>query len=270
MENTLKQITDETFALLLKNDVVLPSSYVQCFDKQAKIMDLKIHDEKFTQEISDFMLNEFNNINRYMDSSVNNIRKLENTTLLVKKAIINKDLHLIDELSKAINDIYLEVKNLSDEIFKDEFSQQYNKKWLYNKYLNKDTTFKDNVSFVLVKFKKYFYINEKYGKLISNNLIKYVTVTIEQKLKNENLEYTIVRYFEDNFLIFLEDPDIKNIEMLFNNMKILLDDTVLTSKMGILIKPLINYAINRYSKDYIFKNALENLNNKIITNTKDL
>ena len=268
MNNKLKQITDETFALLLKKDVVLPSNYMKCFDKQAKIMNLKLNDKKFTKEISDFMLNEFNDINRYIDNSVNNIKKLENTTLLVKEAIMNKDLDLISELYDAIDAIYLDVKDLSNEIFKDEISQQYNKKWLYHKYLNKDTSFKDNISFVLVKSVKYFYINEKYGELISNNLIKYIISTIEQKLKSKNLKSKIVRYFEDNFLIFLEDSDVRNIEMLFNNMKVLLDDTVLKSKTGILIKPFIDYSINRYSENYIFHNALEDLSNNISMNAK--
>ena len=268
MKNKLKLITDETFASLLKNDIVLPSNYMEVFDKQSQSMNLKLNDKKFTKEISDFMLSEFNDINKYVNNYINHIKKLENTTLLAKEAIINKDLNLISELSEAIDNIYVDVKNLSDEMFKDEISKQYNKKWLYYKYLNKDTSFQNNVSFVLIKAIKYCFINKKYGELISNNSIIYILSIIEKKLKSENIEYKIIRYSEDNFLIFLEESDLKSINSLFNNIKILLSDTILKNKTGIAINPLIDYVVNRYSKNYIFHNAFEDLSNKISINSK--
>ena len=66
MNNKLKEITDLTVNELLSQDIIFPSNYLQCFDKHAKLINIDINDEFFEKEIDDILLNEFNNINKYI------------------------------------------------------------------------------------------------------------------------------------------------------------------------------------------------------------
>ena len=63
MKTKLKEITDSTVCELLGNDIILPSNYFQCFDKYAKTVDLDLESESFEKELSELILDEFNEIN---------------------------------------------------------------------------------------------------------------------------------------------------------------------------------------------------------------
>ena len=71
MKTKLKKITDKTVQDLLQNEIILPSSYFESFDKNAKDIKVDITDSDFEKEVSEVLVQELKVINEYMKKWMN-------------------------------------------------------------------------------------------------------------------------------------------------------------------------------------------------------
>lgn len=263
MKDKLKIITDNTVNDLLNEEVILPSNYFRCFDKHAKTLEIDLGSEKFEEEMSKLLVDEFNDINSYVNTAMQTIDEASQVTLNAQEAIKNNDENALKSLYKQIKDLQSELENITDNVYKDYLTKVYNKKWLYHKYLSKDVTYKNDAIVALIEVSDYEYITEKYNKLISNNLLIFISKYLKDKLKEEDLDFEISRYLTNRFLILLNEEDMFNIETVLKTVNNVLDGTTLKSNSGIIIKPRFNYSISKVNKDQAFMKSLETLLEKV-------
>ena len=259
MKKQLKKITDITINDLLNKDVIMPSIYFEKFNKNARIFDINLEDSSFEKELNKILIEDFNSIEQYMFTIEKNASIIKNAVKGTQKALLNKDIDTLTDIYSQMTKLEKEVKNLNKKLFVDDLTSSNNRKWIYNKFLNKESKFKSKGTCILINIVDFNYIQKEYGILLANNLIIFINNFIKQKLKEEKINFKIARFFDSQFLIFIEDENNKEVSGLIFNIQQLIKDTTLKSKTGLVIKADYTYAISKYEIDEDSKDIFEPL-----------
>lgn len=260
MKNKLKKITNLTVNELLSNEVILPSNYLEKFNYHAKELEINLDDENFKQEINRVILEDFKTIENYMNLIMSSTSTLKRNTIDAKNAIVNKDENSLDNIYEKMIKLEKELNELNNKLFLDDLTLAYNKKWIYNKFLDEKGLFQEDGICVLVDVVDYSYIFKEYGELLANNLLIFAVNFIDQKLKDEHLNFKIIRYNENKFMIFLSNTtDKKNIINSIINLEQLLLHTTLKSNSGLFIKAKYEFGSSEYKSNQESKEVFEKL-----------
>jgi diguanylate cyclase (GGDEF)-like protein len=263
MNKKLKDITDITINQLLNQDIIMPSQYYTTFDTNAKDKHMYIHDEEFEKEINEVIQEEFKKINDYMNHTIKNIDDLESVTSNVENAIKNKDLKELMKANQHIKKLKENIISLQNEIYTDDLTKKYNRKYLNMKFLNSDDRFSKKGTMVLIDINNFEKIIKKYGQLIGDNVIRFTVSFIEKKLEKEISSYSFIHYSRDKFIIFFKNHTEDELKSLFNNIRLELLNKTVKSKSGHIINIIFSFAVLQYQKNDKFYPLLLNADDMI-------
>lgn len=258
MRNKLEQITNLTINDLLNNKIILPSSYFEKFTYHAKDIEVNLDDENFSKEVNQLLVDDFNIIEEYMRIIMSSAMSLQKNSIDAQSAILNKDAESLKEINKKMINLENEIKSLNNQLFIDDITKTYNRKWIYNKFLN-DNNFQEDGICVLLNIVDFCYIQKEYGELVGKNLLLFVTNFISSKLKEEAYEFQIAKYLESKFFIFISNENKKDVINKILNIEQLLSNTTLKSNSGLFIKAKYDFKTCLYKKDEEAKTIFETL-----------
>lgn len=261
MKQELKKITNLTINELLNNEIILPSTYFNKFNYHAKELEINLDDEEFKKELNTIILEDLQTIENYMNIIISSATSLQENTKNATNAILNKDADSLGDIYKKMLELEKEVKSLNSKLFLDDITNTFNKKWIYNKFLNSEALFQQNGICFLIDVIDYSYIQKEYGELLANNLLIFATKFIKQKLKDEDLDFKIVRYNENKFLVFILDSQENKNEIINSilNLEHLLSSTTLKSNSGLFIKAKYKFKFSSYKTNQESKEIFERL-----------
>lgn len=257
MKKKLRKITDTTIQELLNNEIILPSLYFSTFDKNAKSESVELDDKRFEKEIEDIVVEEYKKIDLYMKRTMQNIEILSTAAEDAKKAIQNKDESKLLQVNEAVNGIKEELKELQGQIYKDPVSKLYNRKWINYHYLAKDGELKSDGIMVLIDIKGFKKINSKFGEIIGDSALAYLSDFLLKKLKEEVYDFELARYAGDQFLLFINEKNEKEINSFIHNIRIELSNSTLKSKSGHRLNIIFCFGLSAFAKGDNFLKELE-------------
>lgn len=257
MKGNLKKITDKTIQELLQNEIILPSSYFKSFDQNAKKMSVDVKDDQFESEISTVIAEELRDINNYMKKAVENIDTLSDVTQEAQKAIKDKDEIKLSTIGFVLAGMKNEIQMLKDQIYLDSLTKTFNRKWIYNHAINENGGFKTKGLLLLIDIADCEYLAKKYGSLIVDNVIIYITKFLIRKFKDENINFEIAKYSNNQFVLFIKEEVLTSITSFLINVKIELSNTTLKSKSGLMFKTNFNFGLVKYTVNEDFQSILE-------------
>lgn len=235
MDKVLKMITDSTINELLNQNIIMPSQYYKTFDKHSKNNNMYIYDDEFEKQLSEMIDKEFEKINQYMSQTVDGVDALDTITQDAQNAIINKDAAGLMKANEQVKKLKTQIESLQNEIFKDELTKLYNRKYLFHKLLDEKGSFQKEGYAVLIDINNFRKINQKYGQIIADNVLIYTVNFILKKLSNENIKSTAIRYAGDKFIFLFKKEYAKKINDLFKNIRLDLVNSTVKSKSGHII-----------------------------------
>ncbi len=236
MKKELEQITNLTINELLNKEIILPSLYFEKFNYHAKKMEIDLEDEQFQKEVEQILVEDYKNIEKYMSLIVSSVNELQQETKNASEAILNNDSIALTDIHKKMISLENEIQLLNDELFIDELTKTYNKKWIYHKFLDENTDFKEEGICTLVDIEDFDYIQKEYGELLAKNLLIFIINFISQKLRDEHYNFHIARYFNNKFFIFVLEKEKSQIINFLLNLEQMLLNTTLKSHAGLYIK----------------------------------
>ena len=263
MKKQLKKITDITINELLNKDVIMPSIYFEKFNKNARTVDINIDDTSFVKELNNILVEDFNSIETYMKEIEKNTSLIKTAVTSTQTALLNKDIDTLTDVYSQMTKLENKIIVLNRQLFVDELTSSNNRKWIYNKFLNKKAEFKKSGVSVLIDITDFDYINSEYGALLANNLIIFINNFLKKNLKDEDFNYKIAKFFDSQFLIFIEDKKEKEVSDLIFNIKQLLINTTLKSKTGLALRADYKYSISKYKENQDSKEIFEQLFHQI-------
>lgn len=257
MNHKLEQITNLTINNLLNNKIILPSSYFEKFNYYAKEIEINLDDINFTKEINSLILQDFNKIEEYMKVIISSTIKLQDSAKDASQAILDKDSESLDNVYDKMISLEEEIKNLTNQLFIDDITGTYNRKWIYSKLLDENANFKEDGFCLLFDVIDYDYIKKEYGELLANNLLSFAANFINEKLKDEKYNFQIAKFVENKFFIFIFNETRQEILSQIKNLEQVLLKTTLKSNSGLLIKAKYDFKLNLFKKNQNSKDVFE-------------
>lgn len=167
----------------------------------------------------------------------------------------------ITELNEIKSDILL----LRKHLFSDDISKTKNRLWVFKQKLSDHETFNDFGFLVSIKISDYAKIVQEYDTNVGNRLLKQVSDYMLTYMKDNHLECDIVRYQEDNFLIFIYKLNEDEVEEHILNMKQGMSNYKFKYRSRMF--QLSSYsAVMQYIKNESFASVLDQLDEKLFLN----
>lgn len=265
MKVKLKEITDRTINDLLQKEIIMPSLYFETFDKKSKDLNINFEDVEIIKEMNTLITEEFEIIDKYMNKTIKTLNKASTLTKEAQEAISNQDEVVLSNLHIQMEILEKQLLLVQEEIYTDSFTKTYNKKWLYNNLLNKNTKLLNEGLMLFIKVDSFDYISSTHGNLIADNLLLFILNFIKTQLGNEGINFKVVRYFTNQF-IFLLDENMKSSTIILHQIKNMIKDKTLKSKSGIIIQPKFLDVLLKFNKNDDFHDILELVQEKLLNN----
>ena len=122
------------------------------------------------------------------------------------------------------------MKNLVLDSYKDILTGVYNRKILYDKKLT------DYKFFFFIDINQFKQINDTYGHLIGDEILKIIAKRLENVFKEEDL---IIRYGGDEFLVCLKDNNSVSIDNVKERIKNIINKEIIFKDQKIKISASI-------------------------------
>lgn len=242
----LVQITEKTMLRLLKNQVVLPSTYLEIFTEEMRKMDDQ-QQEKSTQNVAagdDEIM-----------STMQSLKKMEHQWFDTDRDYV-----------KELNVLRSAMDTLRSQLFSDDISQSKNRLWIFKDKLNHNETFNDRGFLVSIKISDYEKIVNEYDANVGNRLLKQVSDYMIGYLNQKQCHYEIVRYLEDNFLLFMHELNENEVKEHISNMQNEMSNYDFKHRSRVF-SLTFNTAVIQYIENESFSSVLGQLDDKLFENT---
>ena len=194
----LQIISNETKDSINQISVVTPSIYASLFAKFAQDHNTDIGDEEeFSQ---DLLKLECSTLTKLQAETAKNAQVLSQSTTKAISAIEDKDESKLNEVLKETKELRSEIEKLKESIYKDELTNVFNRKWLNDNYLKKDTVnLKDSGILAIIDLNYFKIVNDTHGHVIGDKVL----IFIANELRKTG--FKVVRYGGDEFIIMFPE-----------------------------------------------------------------
>jgi GGDEF domain-containing protein len=167
----------------------------------------------------------------------------------------------IAELNEIRSDLIL----LRKQLFLDDITKTKNRLWISKEKLSDNETFNDFGFVVSIKIADYEAIVKEYDLNVGNRLLKQVSDYMIGYMKEHHLKHDIVRYKDENFLIFLSGLNEEEVQDNMVNMQKSMSNYKFKyrSRMFMLT---FHFAVMQYIKNESFASVLDQLDEKLFQN----
>jgi len=196
----LQIISNETLDFLRNTQIITPSIYSSIFSKNALKHELDIGDEnKLTDMHLDDKIEMCHNVH---EKNSNNVIQLSDTTSKAISAIKEKDEITLSQVLQETEQLREEIDSLKEAVYKDELTRAYNRKWLYDKLVNRnDDTLTLSGTLVIIDLNFFKLINDTYGHIVGDKVLTFLSNQLQKTKQN------VVRYGGDEFIVIYKETD---------------------------------------------------------------
>ena len=259
----LQIISNETRSSIDKMTVVTPSIYASIFSQYASEHGETLENEhEITQNI---MQMECSNLNSLQTETSKNANKLSDSTKKAINAIQSKDENLLTEVLQETQSLKAEIEKLKEAVYKDELTHSYNRRWLYDTYLDThDEKFKDDGVLIIIDLNFFKQVNDTHGHIIGDKVLIFIANELKKSQQN------VIRYGGDEFILIFEGST-----ALENALKILhnLRENVISKKLkahGSTFKASFSYGGVSFKKGDLFSFTVEAADKKMYEDKQEI
>jgi GGDEF domain-containing protein len=131
--------------------------------------------------------------------------------------------------------------------------------------LSEHDTFNDFGYMVSIKISDYDIILKEYEENVGNKLLKLVSDYMIEYLQENHLRFEIVRYSEDNFLIFIYERNEEDVEEHMVNMQKSMSNYKFKQRHKVF-NLTFYFAVMQYLKNESFSSVLDQLDEQLFLN----
>ncbi len=204
MENKqLKVVTDDTLKELRVFDVITPDLYHDAFQSKLKGLGVETNLDVLSQNNVPLILDKILKIQKETKEGADSLKEnIDLATIAIDKKD-DKALASIKEHMSALQDRILA---LEEEVYIDDLTKAYNRKWLFDKILVNDK-FDQNGVLTFIDLDKFKVINDSYGHIAGDKVL-FLISNVLQKLEGVD----VIRYGGDEFIMISFEKDVNYIE----------------------------------------------------------
>lgn len=195
MTPLLNEITYLTRKHFRNADTVLPTEYAKTFTAYAKERGLNMEDE---ESVISHIQTEAEKFDKIVSQTGESLDSLSTISTNVTAAITSQDLGMLAHANQMLTNMKKTIEELQEEVYKDSLTNVFNRKWLVRNCLE-DEKFQTNGVMAFIDINEFKYINDTYGHLLGDQVLKYLANMLKKELKSNDT--SIIRYAGDEFII---------------------------------------------------------------------
>lgn len=204
MKNTqLKVVTDDTLKELRSFDVITPDLYQDAFQSKLKGMGVETDLDILSQNNVPLILDKILKIQKETQEGASSLK--ENIDLATV-AIHDQDEEALAAIKEHMSALQERISALEEEVYIDDLTKAYNRKWLFDKILV-DDKFPQNGVLTFIDLDKFKIINDSYGHIAGDKVL-FLISNVLQKLEGVD----VIRYGGDEFIMISFEKDLNYIE----------------------------------------------------------
>lgn len=262
MGNKLKEITYLTIKNLKNNEIILPEKYLNTFKNFAQGLKLDLSDkESILKDLND----ESDRVNGIVNKTNENLDKFYKSTTDAQTAIKNNDHASLEKINTEIDLMKEQINSLQKQLFSDPLTGAYNRKWLTDSYLENEI-FQHDGFITFIDLDKFKTINDTFGHLVGDQVLKYLVKFLEKELKKSNAD--IVRYAGDEFLILFnkDKTTVLNVDKTMSDVQKKLSKQKLKSSKIDEIQFSFSYGVSPFKKSEYVEDVLNRVDEMMYQN----
>jgi len=265
MKNLLKEVTYKTIKTFKAQDIVLPGEYSQQFSLHAKECDLDLEEEDIVLKS---LFQDKDELVSLTNATSSNLSSLQQTTSNAKLAIENKNASALVVVHNEIIQMQKKIESLQEQLCTDTLTKAKNRKWFMDSYLFGEK-FHDEGYLVFIDLNNFKYINDTYGHIMGDMVLKYLSTYLQDEIKEHNTN--LVRYAGDEFMIVFNNhlPQDRLIAFL-DKIQIKLAKRKLKSKVSDSLQFSYSYGITTFKENDSFTDILEIADSKMYENKQKM
>ncbi len=256
---SLKIITNDTIKEIRKFDIVTPELFKNTFMTKAQEHNISIDLEKLKNDTVDITLHKVYEIEK---NTKENTKLLQENIDLATTAINEQDSKLLNRVQEQMKELNRRISMLEEQVYMDELTKVYNRKWLFEKFLI-DEKFIKNGTIIFIDIDKFKEINDTYGHVTGDKVLAMIA-QLTKKLSNAHT----IRYGGDEFLVISFESAYEKLLEQTKNLS-----TQLMKKLfiyqGNTFKVKISYGICEFKAGDKFQDIIEIVDKKMYQQKKD-
>lgn len=261
MSNKLTEITDRVLKEVIKNEVILPSTYKEHFDNHAREMQIDVNYEEMVDKATQKRLDQANEL---MEKTHCNLDNLEQTTITAQEAIKDNDLDKLALVSKEIAGLKSALGELKSQLHTDTLTRIYNRKWMVEHILN-DGEFMNEGILVFIDLDKFKPINDTHGHVVGDKVLQYLASFLKSHLKSMD----VIRYAGDEFIAISNKHQMEECYMKMKKLQEDLLNKKLKASNGELLYLSFSFGLTRFENGSSFRDVLEIADSLMYENKKN-
>lgn len=256
----LTELTDRVLKEVIKSEIILPSTYKEHFDNNAKEMNIDLNYEEMSEIQTRKCLDEANDLMEKTHCSLND---LEKTTTSAQVAIKENDLDGLALVLKEIEGLKSAIGDLKNQLHTDTLTKIHNRKWMIENILSSGDFINEGI-LIFVDLDKLKHINDLYGHIIGDKVLQYLASFLKSNLRDMD----VTRYAGDEFIIISKNHQM---EKCYMKMKKLQEDLLskkLKASNGELLYLSFSFGLTRFETGSSFRDVLEIADSLMFENKK--
>jgi diguanylate cyclase (GGDEF)-like protein len=254
----LSEITHNTKKKIYTKEIVMPSDYLILFQDEAKELS-KAYSTDF--DLEDMIKEELCNDLRKSSKLIEEMEcVLKSVSFEIDKTL--EAFHLGDEsclisAREEIKKLSQKVNILSQEIYRDELTELFNRKWFFKEFLIEEKYPKKDGIICFIDLNGLKQINDSFGHKLGDKTIAYLGNFLKSQISNSN----IVRFAGDEFILLFDEKEMKEVEDLMEIVNENLQKKQLkTMKSGKdhVFNISFSFGLSKYESGVSILSAIEN------------
>ncbi len=252
MNKQLQELTDATIKEIRKLEIVLPEIYRDIF--YTKAAELEIVIEESDKELA--LIYALKKIQTLKSETEKSTSILKESVSHAQVAIANKDNAALQIIEENMIDLEKKISLLQQELYIDELTHLYNRRWLFEKYLENDA-FTEKGSFAFIDINNFKHINDNYGHLIGDKVL-YILGKVLKRIE----ETQAVRFAGDEFIVLSSQHSTSELEKILHTVNNNLRATHLKHDEKTFHVDFA-FGVTTFKKRQSFKSVLEEADQKM-------
>jgi diguanylate cyclase (GGDEF)-like protein len=259
MDNrNLIELTNRTLKDIRKYEVVTPSLFGDIFYKHADSLEMLDNFDKdeidSTNSIVSKAIDIQNETKKSSQDFYDNVHQ-------AKEAIVNKDVTSLTKVEDRMDTLLEKIAKLQKQVYLDELTNIYNRKYLYEEILVEDN-FKDSGVIVFIDLDSFKVINDSYGHIVGDKVLMMISNMIKLS-PNSNT----IRYGGDEFIVISQEP-IQMVKKFFEEVDKKLSKKTLKYQEQ-TFKVSISYGILSFNAGDNFSDIIDSVDDKMYQQKKN-
>ena len=246
MNKQLQELTDLTIKEILNLEIVLPEIYRDIFYTKAKELGIKVSD--IDKEVA--LIYALQKMQYIQNETERSTSALKENVVNARIAIENKDNMALQYIENNMVELEFKIASLKEELYVDELTRLYNRRWLFEKFL-KDDHFISNGLLAFIDINAFKAVNDQFGHLVGDKVL-HVMGKVLKKVHNT----TAIRFAGDEFLILYNSENEEEIHKILHTVNLNLKKTPFKHNEEIFYIDF-SFGVSPFKAKDSFKSVLE-------------